>query len=728
MMIAHSHRDVAAVGQVGFAQGTGSQHIVVIGIDRYPAWAPLRNAVRDASEVKAAFGELGFHVHRELLDEAATGAALRRLVTRDLRALGTDDSLVLFFAGHGHVVTSTPGGTTQVKTGYLLPVDAERESPETWLRLDSWMSDVARLPPRHILVVLDSCRSGIALELTRTRGEYDESELEPLRSKMSRRVITAAMADQLAADDGGTGHSVFTRCLLDALAGGVDGRPRITGSDLGAYVRRRVMETSRDQTPDFGAFESDDRGELILALPVAAGGQAANPPRVAPAPPAPVTLAVMGTRGGVGKGTFVAFSAQLLAAAGHEVAVIDLDLSASGSTLAAEAYHRTTKPSSVFTVFDHLAQRAKDIVAYTPGRAQELWDISPPYLARIGGGSIWLVPARNPANPGQAFNVVANIPASTRTGEDSTTREQQLAQVFDEIVARVRTQRPRVRVILVDCGADRTPLYGAAFARANAGYILLGPDPEFFGEVGAVRDELRQTYRSIDLANIHAVGNQLSHSSDEVRLRNGLQSIPLLGAIHTDPTLRRARDLGLPFDLDLGHTEVAKDVRGCLVPLAQGRDLILLDERQVQQLPVLSHFARGDGAQRFLAQQQERRRWYSLGLTIAVAVVLTIAIAGAVWASFGDPEQRLLRFAGVAAVLAFGSALVQVRRRVAATARWHSELVASLITGPEQSIRHELTALAARMEDIARRDRRLQRAIWRFVEGCQREARLARGE
>jgi hypothetical protein len=81
---------------------SGRHVIAVIGIDRYHHWRPLDNAVSDAMGAAAVFQRLGFaQITAPLLDDAATGSAIQSLVTDDLKQLGPDDSLVVFYAGHG---------------------------------------------------------------------------------------------------------------------------------------------------------------------------------------------------------------------------------------------------------------------------------------------------------------------------------------------------------------------------------------------------------------------------------------------------------------------------------------------------------------------------------------------------------------------------------------------------------------------------------------------------
>jgi hypothetical protein len=289
-------REVAMPLPVG--KQRGKSYIAVIGIDRYRGWQRLYNAVADAHGTLRSFARLGFEpACPPLLDDMATGDALRRLVADDLSTLGPEDSLVLFFAGHGHTTTRRYHGDSTVKDGYLIPVDGEppRGRRGTWIRLDSWLADVARIQARHILVVLDACHSGLALGPIikwRNRGNDDRigEPFERLRTRSSRRIITSALDDQLAMDVGPVlGHSLFTGCLIEGLGGGIAryfGRTTVTGTEIAHYVQRRVCEyPDSHQTPDFGALELDDRGELIVSLAAATQRGVPPPPRSV-APPA----------------------------------------------------------------------------------------------------------------------------------------------------------------------------------------------------------------------------------------------------------------------------------------------------------------------------------------------------------------------------------------------------------------------------------------------------------
>lgn len=253
------------------------RHIVaVIGIDAYACWRKLNNAVSDAKGVQRMFTEgLGF---RELVPplfdaEATQQAITSRLLDELAPQLEPDDSLVVFFAGHGHT-EAIQLGAKKVKTGYLIPVEGrlpQERKFSAYIELDSFLKNLAKLPARHVLLILDACYSGFALgssvEVLRSYERYTDD----LGRRLSRRVITSAMEDQPALDTGPIpGHSLFTGTLIEGIGGGradAETKGFVTSSELALYLQKTVGSASDSrQTPDFGSFALDDRGELVLAL------------------------------------------------------------------------------------------------------------------------------------------------------------------------------------------------------------------------------------------------------------------------------------------------------------------------------------------------------------------------------------------------------------------------------------------------------------------------------
>ncbi|MEM9273887.1 MAG: caspase family protein [Cyanobacteria bacterium P01_F01_bin.143] len=249
----------------------GKSIIVSIGIDKYENWQQLNNGVNDALGFQQVMvDKLGFTAPIEpLINENATKDAIERLVEEQLREIvEEDDNLIIFFAGHGHTREET-------ETGYIIPIEARSPSPkEYWgdyIRLDPWLVEIAELPARHILVILDACHSGFALGKAMNSFRDSVTYKKDLNNKKSRKVITSARREQPALDGGSIpGHSLFTGTLIDGFNWGkadLDGNGLITSLELGLYVQQKVGQASESQqTPDFGSFFLDNRGEMIIAL------------------------------------------------------------------------------------------------------------------------------------------------------------------------------------------------------------------------------------------------------------------------------------------------------------------------------------------------------------------------------------------------------------------------------------------------------------------------------
>lgn len=189
---------------------------------------------------------------------------------------------MLFFAGHGEKIErqapdpTQPGKTYTHRTGYLIPLDGPKDQPGEWIKLDAFLDELATLPARHIFVILDACKSGIALaEKFKVKGGEQPTSVTTLRRFPSRRVMTSARYDEKAAEGGsGTGHSVFAEALISAIQARQadrDGDGYIKTIDLFSFVQDSVSKRAKTlfglrQTPDYGYLSGDGSGDLVISL------------------------------------------------------------------------------------------------------------------------------------------------------------------------------------------------------------------------------------------------------------------------------------------------------------------------------------------------------------------------------------------------------------------------------------------------------------------------------
>ena len=80
----------------------GKQYAVLIGIDKYQEWNPLRNPVKDAKEIKDIL-QRRYYIDEflELYDSDATSSGIRTLFSTLIDRVQPTDSVLIYYAGHG---------------------------------------------------------------------------------------------------------------------------------------------------------------------------------------------------------------------------------------------------------------------------------------------------------------------------------------------------------------------------------------------------------------------------------------------------------------------------------------------------------------------------------------------------------------------------------------------------------------------------------------------------
>jgi hypothetical protein len=257
---------------------------VVIGVNNYlhHEVPDLEFAVADAQLMAQTLPQIGFPPERiiTLLDDQATQRNIQMALSGEMvRQLGPNDRLLVFFSGHGQDMELPDGA----KWGYLIPVDGDPDELHAscismFEVAESWSKLIAA---KHIMYVLDCCYSGLAGSRSTGLSHKNANWISTVTQRQVRQVMTAGRADQQAFEE--AGHGIFTRALVRAVQGEADleGRGFVTGQELGAYVRRRVLEDSRQQQDPLFRYLRGD-GEFIFGMPGASIAFPAPPPPAAP--------------------------------------------------------------------------------------------------------------------------------------------------------------------------------------------------------------------------------------------------------------------------------------------------------------------------------------------------------------------------------------------------------------------------------------------------------------
>jgi formylglycine-generating enzyme required for sulfatase activity len=180
--------------------------------------------------------------------------------------------VVVFYSGHG-----VPG--LKDKRGYILPVDADAETPEiNGYPVDTLLANLGKLKTKAMTVYLDACFSGDSQggRLVRSTSGITISPKLP-NSSSSMTIITAAQGDQVASWDLKAKHGMFTKHLLDALRGEADkaeygnGDMKISLGEVMEYLEDRLTRSARRE---FGRHQNAwARGDNSAVLATVVPGQ-----------------------------------------------------------------------------------------------------------------------------------------------------------------------------------------------------------------------------------------------------------------------------------------------------------------------------------------------------------------------------------------------------------------------------------------------------------------------
>ena len=246
---------------------------IVIGINQYQSTRNLKYAVNDARAFKDYLKDyVGLPEQRiyYLADRDATKTRIESLLgTAIKRKASKDDTVIIFYAGHGAVETdpSNPDGDGFEK--YLLPHDAELEDLYTTsISMNDIRTIFSRIRAERLIFIADTCYSGASggrtMMTTKTRATLSDKFYERISKGKGRVIISSCSANEISKEDDKLQHGVFSYYMLEGLKGRADqdGDGIITVSELFSYISRKVPQASaQDQHP---VKKGETEGELVI--------------------------------------------------------------------------------------------------------------------------------------------------------------------------------------------------------------------------------------------------------------------------------------------------------------------------------------------------------------------------------------------------------------------------------------------------------------------------------
>jgi len=209
----------------------------------------LANSVGDAHAVAAALSQLGYETL--VLDNPSKQALIGTLNRVALEA-GQQDSVVIYYAGHGAYVDSTG-------QGYWLAANSSAEDARTWVSNADIGRLIGQIGASQLALISDSCYSGSLVGNERIRGTPGQVDPNTLLSKRAA-VVMSSGGNEPVFDSGRGGHSLFAWSLINNLG-------QVKAWQLGGNLFERVrfaVAKELPQRPQYGAAPGYQDGSDYL--------------------------------------------------------------------------------------------------------------------------------------------------------------------------------------------------------------------------------------------------------------------------------------------------------------------------------------------------------------------------------------------------------------------------------------------------------------------------------
>ena len=245
-------------------------HIVTVGIGKYPSSADLVALPSSASSADQIdkFFENQMHVRNRLFksikiwnvpplrDEVATRDAIRTRLREMSTSMRADDVVLVFLAGHGQVLEDEEAFYFDSADSVGTPKEARRASGlSTAMLADA----IRQMPARRMVVIIDSCQSGSAIEplsgIAETKGILEMRKTNAIMGSSSGSaigvyVIAATSPVESGGQSTNAANTPLVATLLEALqTKEQDSDGKIWMDDVVRYIQRRFSEFSGKSDP-----------------------------------------------------------------------------------------------------------------------------------------------------------------------------------------------------------------------------------------------------------------------------------------------------------------------------------------------------------------------------------------------------------------------------------------------------------------------------------------------
>ncbi|MEO1655537.1 MAG: caspase family protein, partial [Bacteroidota bacterium] len=222
----------------------GKNYLLLIACDKYKFWKSLKNAVKDARDVRRILiNKYGFESDNiyELYNEDVTVDNMKAQFEALVSKSTNQDNLLIYYSGHGFYDAS-------FDLGYWVPHDGRTNSnaTATYFPNDLVRDYIKQMNFKHVFLVADACFSGsLFADDLDTRG-VEEEKLESIKSRWGlssgnlETVLDAAVIEGKKLDNSPFAH-FFTDYLTNNL------QEYLPVKQLIEYVKAQVKENTEQE-------------------------------------------------------------------------------------------------------------------------------------------------------------------------------------------------------------------------------------------------------------------------------------------------------------------------------------------------------------------------------------------------------------------------------------------------------------------------------------------------
>ena len=232
-------------------QDIGKYYALIIGVSNYEdkAISTLEKPIADATALQSVLVKYySFENEKVKVLKNPTRKDIFKEFTA-LQALGKEDNLLVFYAGHGYY-------NPKEQQGYWLPSDAEKSDPANWISNSDIKDRLRGIDCKHTLLISDACFSG---GLFKTRKAFEDANhaINEVYKLPSRKAMTSGTLTEVP------DKSIFIEYLLKRLQTNTD--KYLSSQKLFSSMQEAIINNS-SVIPQWGTITEtgDEGGDFIF--------------------------------------------------------------------------------------------------------------------------------------------------------------------------------------------------------------------------------------------------------------------------------------------------------------------------------------------------------------------------------------------------------------------------------------------------------------------------------